>query len=77
MNSKNFLFATVVLASFVAGPVLAQTETPATGGSTGSSMSSDQGTTNSGATKGKRHKHHKHHKKSGSGGVTSPTTTGE
>jgi hypothetical protein len=51
MSSTKFLVAMVVLTAFVAGPVLAQTESPATGGSAGSSMSSDHGTTNSDTTK--------------------------
>ena len=48
MGLTKFLLAAVMATAFAAGPVLAQTATPATGGSTGSSTSSDQGTANSG-----------------------------
>jgi Ni/Co efflux regulator RcnB len=67
------LVAMAVLVAFVAGPVLAQTEAPAT--DSGSSMSSDQGMTKNTTAKTKKHKKKKSKKSSSS--PASSTTTGQ
>jgi hypothetical protein len=74
MRSVKLLVAMAVLAAFVAGPVMAQSEAPA-----GGSMSSDQSSTSTtkSTTTTKKHTHKgKKHKKTGSGAAGS-TTTGQ
>jgi len=75
MRSMKLLVAMAVLAAFVAGPVMAQSEAPASD----SSMSSDSTMTkgSSTTTKGKHHKGGKKHKKHGTSGAASSTTSGQ
>ena len=72
MRSMKLLVAMAVLAAFVAGPVMAQTEAPASD----SSMSSDS-TTKGTSTKKHTHKSGKKHKKHSTSGAASSTTTGQ